>query len=116
MKNYIISFIIFFTIALSVLIIFSFIFAYTNLDDKYIDLVVYSALISSSFISSFFLGKSQKKRGIINGIGINLMCCLILFIISCILNEQFIVTKTLGLYILTCSLSGVVGGILGVNI
>lgn len=116
MKHYIISFFSFFAVSISILLIFSLVFAYTNLNDKYIDLVVYTSLMISGFISSFILCKKKKKNGIIRGIGINTICFLILFLISCILNGGIVITKTLGIYILICSLSGIVGGILGVNI
>ena len=47
---------------------------------------------------------------------VNILCILILFIISCILNGQFSITNTLGIYIGICALTGIVGGILGVNV
>ena len=108
------------TFAISIvifLIIISLVFTYTNIDDSYIDSAIFLSMALSAFISSFFLCKSIKKKGLIHGIAINIICVLIIFIISCILNNgNIVITNTLGIYIAICSLSGIVGGILGVNV
>jgi len=57
-----------------------------------------------------------KKKGLIHGVVINMICVLILFIISSILNGGVSITNTLGIYLAICSLSGIIGGILGVNV
>ena len=115
-KNYLIAI---FSFAISIvlfLIIVSLIFAYTNIDDRYIDSAIFLSMAISAFISSFFLCKKIKKKGIIHGVLVNIFCVLILFIISCILYHQFSITNTLVIYIGICSLTGLVGGILGVNV
>lgn len=115
-KNYIFAIVTFFTLTFSLIFISSLIFAYTNLNDKYIDLTLYIILGIASFISSFILCKKVKKRGLVNGIGINIFCILILFIISCILNNNICINTTLGFYTLISVISGMLGGILGVNV
>lgn len=115
-KNYLIAILSFAVSIVLFLIIVSLVFAYTNIDDMYIDSAIFLSMALSAFISSFFLCKKIKKKGIIHGIGVNILCVLIIFIISCVLNQKFSITNTLGVYIGICSLTGIVGGILGVNV
>ena len=100
----------------TLLIIISLIFAYTNINDVYIESAVFLAMAISAFISSFILCKKIKKNGLIHGIIVNVISVLIIFAISCILNNSFCITNTLGIYLAICSLTGIVGGILGVNV
>lgn len=115
-KNYIFSVVIFYIILFSLLLISSAIFAYTNINDRYITTFNYMCIIISSFISSFYLCKKIKKKGIFHGICINILCVVILFVISCVLNGKLNITNTLGIYIAICAICGSVGGILGVNV
>ena len=115
-KNYLFSILSFAISIILFLIIVSLVFAYTNIDDMYIDSAIFLSMAISAFISSFFLYKKIKKQGIVHGVFVNILCILILFIISCILNGQFSITNTLGIYIGICALTGIVGGILGVNV
>ena len=116
LKNYFIS-IFSFIISIAIfLIIISLVFAYTNISDTYIDSAIFLAMSLSAFISSFFLCKKIKKKGLIHGIAVNVISVVIIFLISCILNGNIIFTNTLGIYVGICSLTGIVGGILGVNV
>lgn len=116
LKNYLISLLSFAISITLFLIIISLVFAYTNINDTYIDSAIFLAMSLSAFISSFILCKKIKKKGLVHGVGINIISVLIIFIISCILNGGLSITNTLGVYIAICSLTGVVGGILGVNV
>lgn len=115
-KNYLFSIFIFYFVLFLLLLISSLIFAYTNIDDRYITTFNYVCIILSSFLSSFFLCKKIKKKGILHGILINILCIFILFGISCYLNKSFNITNTLGFYILISAICGSFGGILGVNV
>ncbi|MBO5476580.1 MAG: TIGR04086 family membrane protein [Clostridia bacterium] len=116
LKNYLIALLSFAVSITLFLIIISLVFAYTNINDTFIDSAIFLAMSLSAFISSFFLCKKIKKQGLIHGICVNAISVLIIFVISCILNGSFSITNTLGIYIAICSLTGVVGGILGVNV
>lgn len=116
LKNYIISLAIFFVVLSLLLIITSVIFAYTSINDRYIDSFILFSMAFSAFISSFFLGRKIKKKGIVHGVILNIVSVIIIFGISCILNHAFKITNTLGIYIGLCALTGIVGGILGVNV
>ncbi len=113
---YLISLGSFFISIVILLVISSLIFAYTNLNDRYIDSIIYFAMAISAFISSFILCKKIKKKGLIHGVAINIIAICIIFLISCLMNKSFCITNTLEIYIAICSLTGIVGGILGVNV
>ncbi len=115
-KSYLIALASFIVSIFVFLVIVSLVFAYTNIDDRYIDSGIFLSMAISAFISSFILCKNLKKRGIVHGIIINIISVLIIFAISCILNQSVNLTNTLGIYIAICSLTGIVGGILGVNV
>ncbi len=115
-KGYFVGILSFIICICILLLIVSAIFAYTNIEDRYIETCIFASLAFSSFFSSLFLCKKVKKNGLIHGAILNVICVLILFGISCFINNSFIITNTLGIYIGICILSGIVGGILGVNI
>lgn len=115
-KNYLIGISSFIISVMILLFILSTIFAYTKIEDRFIESGIFLCLSISAFISSFILCKMIKKKGLIHGIIINIISVLIIFIISCIMNNSITITNTLGIYIAICSLSGIIGGILGVNV
>lgn len=115
-KNYLIGIFSFIISVIVLLFIVSVIFAYTKIEDRFIESAIFLCLAISAFISSFILCKSTKKKGLLHGVLINCISVVIIFIVSCILNNSVTVTNTLGIYIAICTLSGIVGGILGVNV
>lgn len=116
LKNYLLAILSFGISIIAFLIITSLVFAYTNINDVYMDSAIFLAMALSAFISSFFLCKKIKKNGLIHGVSVNLICVLIIYIISSILNGKIVITNTLGIYLAICALTGIVGGILGVNV
>lgn len=115
-KNYLIGISTFIILVMLLLFIVSIVFAYTKIEDRFIDSGIFLSMAISAFFSSFILCKMIKKKGLIHGVVINIICVLILFIISSILNGGVNITNTLGIYLAICCLSGIVGGILGVNV
>lgn len=115
-KYYLISIGLFFGILFLLLLIASAIFAYTSVKDNLIEPVIYFSIGISSFISSFALCRKIKNNGIINGIVINLISLLIIFVISSVINQKIVFTNTLGIYCFVVSITGILGGILGVNV
>ncbi len=116
LKNYGLSIIVY-TLSIIVLIcIVSLIFAYSNINDRYIETGIFASLAISAFLSSVVLCRKIKKKGIIHGILINSICMVALYIISCILNNSVTFSNTFLIYLAISILSGIVGGILGVNI
>ena len=115
-KSYLIGIATFVVTIMLFLFIVSLVFTYTKIEDRFIDSGIFLSMAISAFISSFVLCKMIKKKGLVHGVIVNIISVLIIFIISCILNNNISITNTLGIYISICCLSGIVGGILGVNV
>ena len=115
-KNYLLGILCFGVIVTFNLFIVSTIFAYTKIEDRFIESGIFLSLAIAAFISSFILCRNLKKKGIVHGVVINAISIGILYIISCFLNGSFVLTNTVGIYFAICCLSGIVGGILGVNV
>lgn len=115
-KSYLIEIATFVVTIMLFLFIVSLVFTYTKIEDRFIDSGIFLSMAISAFISSFVLCKMIKKKGLVHGVIVNIISVLIIFIISCILNNNISITNTLGIYISICCLSGIVGGILGVNV
>ena len=115
-KSYLIGISTFVVTIMLFLFIVSLVFTYTKIEDRFIDSGIFLSMAISAFISSFVLCKMIKKKGLVHGVIVNIISVLIIFIISCILNNNISITNTLGIYISICCLSGIVGGILGVNV
>ena len=115
-KSYLIGIATFVVTILLFLFIVSLVFTYTKIEDRFIESGIFLSMAISAFISSFVLCKMIKKKGIVHGILVNIISVLIIFLISCILNNSISITNTLGIYISICCLSGIIGGILGVNV
>lgn len=115
-KSYFIGIFSFVLSVMLLLFIVSLIFAYTKIEDRFIDSCIFLCMAISAFVSSFILCKQIKKKGLVHGIIVNVISILIIFGISCILNNGIKITNTLGIYLAICCLSGIVGGILGVNV
>lgn len=115
-KGYSISLVISFVIVAVFLTISACIFAYTNINDRYLDSFVFGTVMFSVLIGSIILAKKIKEKGIIYGGLYGLLFCLIIYAITCIEYTGFFVSNTLFIYLGISFLSGVVGGIIGVNV
>lgn len=115
-KKYLISFLVFVVCFFLSLVIASSIFAYTNLDDRFLNIATYIIVIIPSLISSFLLAKLVKNRGMIHGIILNIICMNLLFIIFSLLNKNIEFTNSYYIYLGISALCGILGGVLGVNL
>ena len=95
---------------------FSFILANTNLSDNYIRPVLLGITFFSISINSFLCLKKIKSKGLIYGLVIGVSYIFVLFVSSCVLNSGVNLTIYSYIQIIICILSGIIGGILGVNI
>lgn len=100
---------------LLLLLVSSAIFAYTNLNDKYLDIFMYSSIGISVFLTSIFLSRKIKSKGIINGSLFGLLVVLIMYSISGIFTG-FNFSAIVGVYALISIMTGLIGGAIGVNI
>jgi putative membrane protein (TIGR04086 family) len=97
------------------LLVTSAIFAYTNINDKYLDIFVYSLIGISIFLNSIFLNKRIKCRGVIYGSVFGLLVILSIYIIGA-LFLGFSMSYIAAIYLSVGIVSGVIGGIIGVNL
>lgn len=92
------------------------IFAYTNIDDRHLQTFVFGiVLLSNLFGSTLFLRK-VKEKGLIYGGLFGMMYCFILYLVTSLMFNNFSLTNTLAIYFIICILSGIIGGVIGVNI
>lgn len=105
-----------FIVTLTFFVIFTLIFTYTSLGEKWIPLINTIILIISITLGSIKLAINSSKKGFINGgiVGLSYMIFLILFSMIIFKNTDFsIYTLTkLGIGLAT----GMIAGMIGVNL
>jgi len=102
-------------VILLLLLVTSAIFAYTNLNDKYLDIFVYSSIGISVFLNSIFLNRKIKYKGAVYGSMFGLLVIVTIYLIGAIFLS-FSLSYTAVVYIAVAVISGLIGGIIGVNL
>ncbi len=115
-KNYTLSLLIAFFVSALLLSLSAVIFAYTNINDRYLQTFVFGSIMISVLIASIILSKKIKEKGLIYGAILGLCYVLIIFFVTSIAYTGFVFSNTLLIYLGISILSGIVGGIIGVNI
>lgn len=115
-KNYAFSLMIAFLISTLLLSLSAAIFAYTNINDRYLQTFVFGSVMLSVIVASTILAKRIKEKGLLLGAIFGIIYVLIIFCITSIAYTGFVFTNTLLIYLGISVLSGVIGGIIGVNI
>ena len=103
-------------IAIVLLGLSSVIFAYTNINDSLINIFVFVIIVITNLIGSTLTSRKLKRRGLLVGLIYGMIYFLIIYLLTAILYTGFFVNKAVGLYLLMTSVSGIVGGVIGVNI
>lgn len=116
LKRYSFSLIISFLVAAALLSLSAVIFAYTNINDRYLDSFVFGIVTISVLIGSLILCRRFKEKGLVYGALYGLIYCLIIYLFNVIALDGFFVSNALGIYFSICVLSGIIGGIVGVNV
>ena len=120
LKSYLLSIGLYGLLFVILLLIVSLVFAYTNISDNYLNLFSYIIIIIPSIVSSFVLSKKIKNKGLLLGIGNNVICMIILLFmylsLYCMLNNSFALTNTFYIYLAISLFCGVLGGVAGVNV
>mgnify|MGYP004664497485 FL=1 len=98
-----------------ILLIFSILLTYTNLSENIIDTVIIIATAMSILIGSSFVNLKLKKNGFINGAIIGAIYMFILYLISSILNWNYVLNLQSIVMIALGVIFGILGGIIGVN-
>lgn len=106
-------------LAMIVSIIFLFIFAllltYTSLSENTIFPVVLTITGVSILVGSSMSSMKIKKNGLINGGAVGLIYILILYLVSSLCFTGFQITGNSLIMLLVGTLTGILGGIIGVN-
>ena len=100
---------------LVLLLIFSIILTYTNIQENVINPVIMIITAISILIGSSIENTKLKKNGLINGGMIGGCYILIIYLISSILNWKFSLNVNSIIMIVAAIIFGILGGIIGVN-
>lgn len=103
-------------IAIVLLSLSSVLFAYTNINDSLMNIFVFVIIIITNLIGSTLTSRKLKRRGLLVGLVFGVIYFLIIYLLTSILYTGFFVNKAVGIYLLITSVSGIVGGVIGVNI
>lgn len=104
-----------FIITITLLLIFSAILTFTNINENVINPVIITATGISILIGSSIGNNKIKKNGLLNGALIGATYILIIYIISSLLNWRFSLNLQSLIMIIIGMVFGMLGGIIGVN-
>lgn len=116
LKYFTISLAISFIISIALLSLCATIFAYTNINDRHLESFVFGIVTISVLVGSIILSKKVNEKGLLLGAIFGLFFCLIVYLLTVILYKGFFITTVLGIYLAICMLSGIIGGVIGVNV
>lgn len=97
------------------LIIFSIILTYTNIQESVINPVIMIITAISILIGSSLGSIKIKKNGLVNGGIIGAIYIILIYLISSLLNWRFTLDVQSIIMIIVAIIFGILGGIIGVN-
>lgn len=97
------------------LFIFSIILTYTNVSEKLITPFIIIITAISILIGSSIGNTKMKKNGLLNGALIGGIYLVLIYLISSIISQNFILTMQSIIVIITGMICGMAGGIIGIN-
>ncbi len=100
---------------LILLFIFSILLTYTNISEKLINPFIIVITAISILIGSSIGNTKMKKNGLLNGAIIGGIYLTLIYIISSIINHNFILTVQSVIIIISGIICGMLGGIIGIN-
>ena len=113
-KNYLFGIITYFgALALSILL-FAILVYFLNLPMVYMPLFSNISLGLATFFAAYFIAYKQKSKGFLTGLILALVTFALVSIISLIIDEGSVSLNSLLKFVIL-ALSGVIGGIMGVN-
>lgn len=104
-----------FIVTLILLIIFAGLLTYTDISEQVINPVIMVITGISILIGSSIGNSKIKKNGLLNGALVGICYCLIIYLISSLLNWKFILNFQSIIMIGIGMFFGIIGGIIGVN-
>ena len=102
-------------VTLVLLLIYSCLLSYTNINENTIPTVVIIVTAFSTLIGSFISSMNIKKNGLTNGTLVGLFYILTIYTLSSIMHRNFEITFLAIIMIVLSVLTGAIGGIFGVN-
>jgi putative membrane protein (TIGR04086 family) len=103
-------------LSLTVLFVLSFFLMFTEFPEMYLRPCIVISSILSVALSSFLVSKKKGNHGLIIGSLIGFCYVGVLFLFSSILDQALIFDQSLFLMMAIVVLSGVIGGVTGVNL
>ena len=97
------------------LFIFSVILTYTNVSEKLITPFIIIITAISILIGSSIGNTKMRKNGLLNGALIGGIYLVLIYLISSIISQNFILTMQSIIVIITGMICGMAGGIIGIN-
>ena len=97
------------------LFIFSIILTYTNVSEKLITPFIIIITAISILIGSSIGNTKMRKNGLLNGALIGGIYLVLIYLISSIISQNFILTMQSIIVIITGMICGMFGGVIGVN-
>ena len=104
-----------FIATLVLLLIFSAILTFTNINESTINPVIITVTGISILIGSSIGKNKKKKNGLLNGALVGVIYILIIYTISSLLNWRFNLNLQSLIMIIVAMIFGMLGGIIGVN-
>lgn len=104
-----------FIATLVLLLIFSAILTFTNINESAINPVIITVTGISILIGSSIGNNKIKKNGLLNGALVGVVYILIIYTISSLLNWRFNLNLQSLIMIIVAMIFGMLGGIIGVN-
>lgn len=101
--------------SLMLIFVFSIILTYTNVKETLISPVLIVITVISVLIGSSLCSKKIKRNGLINGGIIGIIYIGIIYLISSIIGTGFLLNINSIIMIILTIISGMIGGIIGVN-
>lgn len=114
-KSYVKFLVISYIIAIILLCLASVIFAYTSINDSLLVYFVFGIIIVSNLIGSMLVSRKIKKRGLFTGMLFGIIYFVIIYLISAIFYTGIFFNEAVLMYLITTAVSGIIGGVIGVN-
>lgn len=97
------------------LFIFSILLTYTTISEQFISPVIIVVTAISIFIGSSIGSSKVKKNGLLNGAMVGGIYLISIYLLSGIINKNFMLTTQSIIIIISGMICGMFGGIIGVN-
>ena len=102
-------------LTLVLLLIYSCLLTYTNINEKTMPVVIIIVTAISILVGSLIASSNIKKNGLTNGALVGLVYIVAIYLLSSIIGKNFALNIYSFVMIIASVVAGAVGGIIGVN-